>query len=239
MPVSFRIHLPLVLFSFVISFAFCQVSLAQIGPNLGQADQWMKSAKAAIERNDYETANSIFRNLIDSGQPLPEEMPYLFAETLFELKQYDNSANFLNKYLELTGFTGSSYKGAQELQKRLEAPLADILQCQLCDRRGYRYKTCFTCEGKRQIEQDCHYCKAKGVVGCSRCSGSGMITRMNIFKIVEYFECERCDGKGRLTCPVCEGSLKEVSSCQTCNGSGKLSSEDICNHVAEPHEHGS
>ncbi|MEP0710994.1 MAG: molecular chaperone DnaJ, partial [Algoriphagus sp.] len=87
--------------------------MAQIGPNLGQTDQWMKGAKAAIERNDYETANSIFRNLIDSGQPLPEEMPYLFAETLFELKQYDNSANFLNKYLELTGFTGSYYEGAK------------------------------------------------------------------------------------------------------------------------------
>jgi len=217
--------------------AFGQVTLAQIGPNLGQTDHWMKGAKAAIERNDYETANSIFRNLIDSGQPLPEEMPYLFAETLFQLKQYDNSANFLNKYLELTGFTGGHYKGAQELQQRLEVPLKEIQECQLCDRRGYRYQTCFTCDGNRQIEQECHYCKGKGVVGCSRCNGSGMITKMNIFKIVEYFECERCSGNGRLTCPVCEGSLKEVSSCRTCGGTGKLSSEDVCNHVEEAHEH--
>lgn len=234
---SFRIHLPLFLFLVFISCSISQVTLAQIGPNLGQTDHWMKSVKAALERNDYESANTIFRNLIDSGQPLPEEMPYLFAETLFQLKQYDNSANFLNKYLELTGFTGSHYEGAQELHKRLETPLKEIIECQLCDRRGYRYKTCFTCDGKRQIEQDCNYCKAKGVVGCSRCSGSGMVTKMNIFKIVEYFECDRCAGKGRLTCPVCEGSLKEVSSCQTCNGSGKLSSEDICDHEEVAHEH--
>ncbi|WP_245786786.1 tetratricopeptide repeat protein [Algoriphagus aquimarinus] len=234
---SIKFHPSLLLLSFVFTLAFGQVTLAQIGPNLGQTDHWMKGAKAAIERNDYETANSIFRNLIDSGQPLPEEMPYLFAETLFQLKQYDNSANFLNKYLELTGFTGSHYKGAQELQHRLETPLKEIQECQLCDRRGYRYQTCFTCDGTRQIEQECHYCKAKGVVGCSRCNGSGMITKMNIFKIVEYFECERCSGKGRLTCPVCEGSLKEVSSCRTCGGSGKLSSEDVCDHVEEAHEH--
>ena len=234
----FRIHLPLFLFILFIFCSISQVSLAQIGPNLGQTDHWMKGAKAALERNDYEAANTIFRNMIDSGQPLPEEMPYLFAETLFQLKQYDNSANFLNKYLELTGFTGSHYEGAQALHQRLETPLKEIIECQLCDRRGYRYKVCFTCEGKRQIEQDCNYCKAKGVVGCSRCSGSGMVTKMNIFKIVEYFECDRCAGKGRLTCPVCEGSLKEVSSCQTCNGSGKLSSEDICDHIAEEaHEH--
>ncbi|MDR7130246.1 DnaJ-class molecular chaperone [Algoriphagus sp. 4150] len=232
-----RFHPPIFLFILFLTAAFGQVSLAQIGPNLGQTDNRMKGAKAAIERNDYETANSIFRNLIDSGQPLPEEMPYLFAETLFELKQYDNSANFLSKYLELTGFAGSHYKGAQELQERLKNPLKEIQQCQLCDRRGYRFKTCFTCEGKRQIEQDCNYCKAKGVVGCSRCSGSGMITRMNIFNIVEYFECDRCEGKGRLDCPVCKGSLKEVSSCQTCNGSGKLSSETICDHEGEHHDH--
>lgn len=208
-------------------------AFGQIGPNLGQTDSWMKSAVAAMERNDYQAANGIFRNLIDSGLPLPEEMPYYFAETLFQLGQYDNSANFLNKYLELSGFTGDHYKGAQELQKKLEGPLHDIQSCQLCDRKGYRYKVCFTCDGNKQIEQECSYCKAKGVVGCSRCGGTGMITKKNIFNIVEYFECERCSGKGRLTCPVCNASLKEVSACRTCGGSGRLASEVLCDHKAE------
>lgn len=229
--------LGLTILVFLLSLSLHSTSFAQLGPNLGQTDRWMKGAQAAMERQEYQTANSIFRDLIDSGLPLPEEMPYFFAETLFELKQYDNSANFLNKYLELSGFAGDHYQGAKELQKKLETPLTNIKNCQLCDLRGYRFKECFTCEGARQIEQECSYCKAKGVVGCSRCSGSGMVTRVNIFKIVEYFECERCDGKGRLTCPVCEGKLKEVSSCRTCGGSGKLTSENLCDHVAMPHEH--
>ncbi|WP_332912610.1 hypothetical protein [Algoriphagus boritolerans] len=72
-------------------------TLAQSGPNLGQTDRWMKGALAAIERKDYQTANSIFRNLIDSGLPLPDEMPYYFSETLFELGQYDNSSNFFKQ----------------------------------------------------------------------------------------------------------------------------------------------
>jgi DnaJ-class molecular chaperone len=232
---SLRVYLTFLIFGFYLLVS--SIALAQFGPNLGQTDRWMKSAKSAMERRDYETSNSIFRDLIDSGLPLPQDMPYFFAETLYELGQYDNSANFLNKYLELSGFAGDHYQGAKELQKKLEAPLNAIKTCQLCDRRGYRYKECFTCEGERQIEQDCSYCKAKGVVGCSRCSGSGMITRVNIFKIVEYFECERCEGKGRLTCPVCEGNLKEVSSCRTCGGSGKLTSENLCNHQEETHTH--
>ncbi|MDF2157909.1 molecular chaperone DnaJ [Algoriphagus sp. CAU 1675] len=197
----------------------------------------MKGATAAMERKDYETANSIFRNLIDSGLPLPEEMPYLFAETLFELGQYDNSSNFLKKYLELTGFNGDNYEGAKELEKRLEGPLKEIQACQLCDRNGYRFETCSTCQGKQQLEQECNYCKAKGIIGCSRCAGTGMITKKNIFNIIEYFECERCSGKGRLTCPECNGSLKELSACRTCSGSGKISSELICNHKELPHEH--
>lgn len=211
-------------------------ALAQSGPNLGQTDRWMKGAMAAIERKDFQTANSIFRNLIDSGLPLPDEMPYYFSETLFELGQYDNSSNFLNKYLELTGFKGENYQGARELQEKLKSYLAEIQSCQLCDRRGYRYAACFTCDGSKQIEQDCNYCKSKGIVGCSRCAASGMIKRVNVFNIVEFFECERCSGKGRLTCPECEGSGKEVSDCKTCSGSGKISSDQICDHKAHEHE---
>ncbi|TDQ18982.1 hypothetical protein DFQ04_0793 [Algoriphagus boseongensis] len=204
--------------------------------NLGQTDRWMKGALAAMERKDFETANSIFRNLIDSGLPLPEEMPYYFSETLFELGQYDNSQNFLNKYLELTGFNGQNYQGASELKKKLAKPIADIKACQLCDNRGYRFQTCFTCEGKKEIEQTCAYCKGKNVVGCSRCGATGMIKKINVFNIVEFYECERCSGKGRLTCPECQGSGKEVSDCKTCAGTGKLASDQICTHLPHTHE---
>ncbi|MFN3996443.1 molecular chaperone DnaJ [Algoriphagus sp.] len=212
-------------------------SFAQSGPNLGQTDRWMKGALAALERKDYQTANSIFRNLIDSGLPLPDEMPYYFSETLFQLGQFDNSSNFLNKYLELTGFKGENYQGAKELQEKLKKPIEEIQTCQLCDRRGYRFASCFTCDGSKQIEQDCNYCKSKGIVGCSRCAASGLIKKVNVFNIVEFFECERCSGKGRLTCPECEGSGREVSDCKTCMGSGHIASDAICDH--KEHDHSS
>lgn len=208
-------------------------SCAQV--NLGQTDRWMKGALAAMERSDYQTANSIFRNLIDSGLPLPEEMPYYFSETLFHLGQFDNSQNFVNKYLELTGFNGQNYDYAVRLKEKLKEPLAQILACKLCDRRGYRYAPCPVCNGNKQVEQACAYCKANGVVGCSRCGASGMLKKVNIFNIVEFFECERCAGKGRLSCPTCGGNGKEVSACRTCEGSGKTASADLCNHAEHTH----
>ena len=198
----------------------------------------MKGALAAMERSDYQTANSVFRNLIDSGLPLPEEMPYYFSETLFQLGQYDNSQNFVNKYLELTGFTGQNYEAATRLKEKLKVPMAQILACEQCDRRGYRYESCNTCQGKMQLEQACSYCKAKGVVGCSRCGASGMIKKVNVFNLIDFFECERCAGKGRLACPTCSGSGKEVSACKSCEGSGKTASTALCNHQPHVHQEG-
>lgn len=230
-------HLQVLLLALLIQAVWVSNSYAQLTPNLGQTDRMIRSAEEAMEKQDYKTANSIFREMIEHGQALPDKMPYLFAETLFQLGQYDNSSNFLNKYLQLTGFNGEFYADAQELKKKLQTPLAAIASCQLCDSRGYKYETCSTCNGAKVIEQDCTYCKGKGVVGCSRCSASGMITKLNIFKIVEYFECERCNGKGRLTCPECEGSLKTSSECTTCKGTGKLATEAICTHVAEDPVH--
>lgn len=220
--------LSLSLLGFIVAESCAQV-------NLGQTDRWMKGALAAMERSDYQTANSIFRNLIDSGLPLPEEMPYYFSETLFHLGQFDNSQNFVNKYLELTGFNGQNYDYAVRLKEKLKEPLAQILACKLCDRRGYRYAPCPVCNGNKQVEQACAYCKANGVVGCSRCGASGMLKKVNIFNIVEFFECERCAGKGRLSCPTCGGNGKEVSACRTCEGSGKTASADLCNHAEHTH----
>ncbi|WP_215226188.1 DnaJ-like cysteine-rich domain-containing protein [Echinicola shivajiensis] len=208
-------------------------STAQVQPNLGQTDRLMEKGKEALESAEYEKANYYFREIIKSGVPIPSEMPYFFAETLFALKQFDNSANFLNKYLQLNGFKADYYDEAKGLQKRLVAPLNEIRSCSFCDIKGYRYQTCSKCEGKKVIEQDCHYCKGKGIVGCSRCKATGLITKKNIFDQTEYFQCERCEGKGRLVCPFCKGSLKENSDCNSCDGFGKVHSDEICDHQEE------
>lgn len=214
-----------------------KTTVSQVQPHLGQSSRLMNTALSAMENQDYDQANQYFRQIIDNNLPIPQDMPYFFAETLYELKQYDNSANFLNKYLEINGFKGDNYELAKDLEQRLKQPLADIKACSYCDSRGYRFKVCFTCEGEKKIEQDCSYCKAKGIVGCSRCAGSGLVTKKNIFNIVEYFECERCAGGGRLTCPSCEGTKREISSCKTCDGSGRLHSEQVCDHTEEKHRH--
>ncbi|MDO9552205.1 molecular chaperone DnaJ [Rhodonellum sp.] len=226
-------HKKIVLLLGLVFILHLNTGMAQVQPTLGGSSRLMNTALSEMEKGEYDKANGLFRQIIDSNLPIPSEMPYYFAETLFELQQFDNSANFLNKYLEINGFKGDNYDAAKRLEQKLENPLNEIKVCQLCDRRGYRYQQCFTCEGTKQIEQECNYCKAKGVIGCSRCVGSGMVTKRNVFNIVEYFECDRCSGKGRLECPTCNGSKKEVSACRTCQGSGRLQSDHLCDHEPE------
>ncbi len=205
-------------------------SMAQDGPNLGNTSRQMNAAIAAMEKGAYQQANSHFREIIESNVPIPPEMPYHFAVTLFQLNQFDNSANFVQKYLDLNGFKGDHYQEAKELEKALEKPLNEIQACNFCDNRGYRLVTCSTCDGDKVTEQACGLCRGYGIIGCSRCAGDGLVTKKNVFNIVEYFECERCSGEGRLTCTKCNGSLKEFSECRTCLGKGHLGSEIICDH---------
>lgn len=218
---------------FLIIFClFCQIQViqAQVRPSLGGSSRLMTSALQEMEKGEYEKANGLFRQIIENNLPIPPEMPYFFAETLYELGQYDNSANFLQKYLEINGFKGDNYEAAKALEKRLSAPLQAIQSCKLCDRRGYRFETCQTCSGEKRLSQSCGYCRAKGVVGCITCKGSGLVTRKNVFNITEYYECEKCSGQGRFTCPRCDGTHVEYSDCRTCSGTGRTLTESICNH---------
>ncbi|MEX2569187.1 MAG: molecular chaperone DnaJ [Cyclobacteriaceae bacterium] len=209
----------------------CHSSNGQSGINLGNTNKLLTEAIGVMEKGEYAQANSFFREIINSNVPIPPEMPYHFAVTLFHLKQYDNSANFIKKYLDLNGFKGEHFQKAKELESALEMPLMEIKACNLCNPQGYRYATCETCNGEKHTEQPCSLCKGKGIIGCSRCVGDGLVTKINVFNITEYFECDRCLGKGRLTCTKCEGSLIEFGDCTVCAGKGFVQSETLCDHL--------
>lgn len=221
----------------MVVFLFClqYTAWGQARPGLGGTSRMMNNAISAMEQGNYETANRHFREIINSNSPIPPEMPYHFAVTLYHLGQYDNSANFIKKYLELNGYNGEHYEQAKELETKLNAHLQEIQACEYCDNKGYRYTTCTTCEGRKQIEQRCSLCRGQGIIGCSRCAGKGLVTKKNVFNIVEYFECERCSGDGRLSCHKCEGTLIEFDDCRTCQAKGVIPSENICDHQEHKH----
>src|SRR5690606_22991719 len=97
---SFNFLLFATFICFVISYlGNIKLTEGQDQTNLGQSTSFIREAFTEMEANVYHTDNTRFSQTIHSNAPIPPEMPYYFAETLYDLKQHDNSAKFLHKYL--------------------------------------------------------------------------------------------------------------------------------------------
>lgn len=219
---KYYLYITLLLFSFTVS--------GQHSTTDQKIEHYMKEAGAFMDAGNYEEANMSFRKLLALQTVVPTEMCYYFAETLFQLHQYQNSKNFINKYLKLTGTSGPFYRQVLELDKKVDEKFEEIKSCNLCNDKGYRFTTCEKCNGEGHIHQSCSYCKGKGLTACVACGGKGVKITENAFKEKEYKTCTVCESKGVVTCPVCEGSKKEDIVCNQCKGKGKLVINKICNH---------
>ncbi len=221
----------------LILFLGMQSGIAQVRLTQNPADRLLEQAVQKMQVADYEGANEIFRDILNKGYNIPAEMPYYFAETLYMIKQYFNSKNFLDKYFEINETNGDNYEKALELNNLLKAPLLSISNCKLCDTKGYLYEICGTCKGAKESTQTCNLCRGIGIISCTTCSGKGVITKVNALGIKEFYECTRCESKGRLTCTKCEGSKLIFTACMNCGGAGKVAGTSICTHEGADLDH--
>ncbi|MEM7550454.1 MAG: molecular chaperone DnaJ [Bacteroidota bacterium] len=219
-------------------FLFLLNTLSAQRPPRIDVDSYVALGKTQMDAGNYVAANKTFRKVLDSKATIPSEMCYYFAETLFFLGQYQNSMNFADKYIELTGKSGDFYKEVIDLKSLLETESSDILRCNLCDKKGYLLRDCEQCNQTGYEKHDCYYCKAKGLVSCPTCEGRGVVIAKGKFDDVKYQTCPTCDSKGRIECPVCHGNLTLDQYCTRCLGTGIESSDILCTHEGL-HDHDS
>ena len=217
---------------FLILFlaAFFALSLQISAQTSNAVDQQMEIAKTQMNAGDYEAANKTFRKILGMKTVLPHDLSYLFAETLYMVGQYENSDNFLNRYVEITGKGGNYTTQAEQLRELLNNKLEEIKNCNFCDIRGYRLKTCSQCNGAKFFPSQCHHCEGKGALKCHVCLGEGVLIEKTDFETEEYKTCHNCNGKGVEGCPVCKGAKVLEQKCSLCLGSGLESSKTICDH---------
>ena len=138
-------------YTFLLSFLLACLVTSSVLPAQAQVGQtqvakYMEEAKAYMAEENYTEANLVFRRMLSLNTTLPEDMSYLFAETLFMLGQYTNSQNFLTKYLTMTGRMGNYYSDALTLQEALEKEVRAVTNCQYCNGAGFRLVACLTCQ---------------------------------------------------------------------------------------------
>ncbi|MDH5368292.1 MAG: hypothetical protein OEW67_15040 [Cyclobacteriaceae bacterium] len=224
-------HIHLKLLFLIIYFITPSFSIdAQQSRTNFELSQKMNRAIELIEKEDYHTANTVFRNILATEKVLPTNLSYYFSLTLYHIEQYRNSHNFLEKYLNLTGKAGDFYDQSIQLQKLLENAFTDIKNCDLCDINGYQFMTCSVCKGNKNTIEDCSKCRSAGIISCQKCKAEGVVITIDSFGEHNYQTCDRCLGKGIHTCDLCEGEKQLNLVCNVCLGTGNQSSKVICTH---------
>ncbi len=189
-----------------------------------------EEAKKLMNKGQYESAYNVFKKILSSGKVLPTNLSYYFSETLYHLGQYQNSQNFINKYLKITRKGGDYYQEANELSKLLTRKFSLIESCSYCDIFGYRLVICTHCDGLKSMVKSCHICSATGITSCKKCNGEGVLIVIDVFDEKKYQTCDKCLGEGYHTCETCAGTKFINLNCPVCLGSGLEKSTTICDH---------
>ena len=221
----------------VSSSAWAQVGIPQKIIYDQEVVDLMNKAKAEMKAENYEAANKTFRKALATQKILPTDLSYLFAETLYIIHQYQNSLNFVEKYIDLAGQGGNYYDKAIELKDLLNAEFNKIKECQFCNLSGYRYIECDNCHGVGQTSETCYNCKGSGATVCPKCMGEGVYITFNSFSGKQYHSCEICEGKGYSTCYICEGQKIISGACSVCLGTKQKVSSLLCDHFEQEQDH--
>ncbi len=153
--------------------------------NLSNAQE-LRLIEDLILEKKYEDADRLLKEDILEENKISSEITFLFGKNSYFLKKYNQSINWLNKYLELKGLDGkysdetikflelSNTKLLIETEKDIENVYVELF--------SYNY---VNCQNNRKL--------------CPICDGSSvMIIENEIQKI--YKTCPFSDNKGFLTC---------------------------------------
>lgn len=215
-------------------FRFAGLPAQSLSPRQEHMQRLYKQAKEYMVQGNYPEANARFRQALSLKEKMPADLCYFFAETLFQVRQFKNSENFIDKYFELTREDGKYFREARALKKKLGDRLRAIRNCAACDAEGYRLDACAHCDENGQTAYSCGYCSGTGHLLCPDCQGEGILIVKNERQENRYKTCGRCSSRGFIECPRCQGAKQLVGKCPLCQGTKKTRGAAICPHEKAP-----
>ncbi len=189
-----------------------------------------------FNNGEYQSANGSFRKALATNQVLPVNLSYYFAETLYYIKQYTNSRNFVERYIKIAGQGGDFYDEAVHLKSRIDEEFVNIKKCNYCNNFGYRLEPCNHCDSTGIETTECPQCKGTGNTLCPKCTGKGVVITVDAFNQNHYETCDKCAGEGVIVCERCIGEQIISRVCTYCLGTKMRPTTIICNHEEEQTE---
>ncbi|MTI23222.1 hypothetical protein E1176_19495 [Fulvivirga sp. RKSG066] len=140
-----------------------------------------------MNAGDNLKAEEIFKTVLKQSKIVPTDLCFYFGKNSYQLDKYQQSIDWLNKYIEIKGTTGRFYEESISL---LELAKEQFLKVRNTDRK--EAQTVFSLN----YEVDCG---PTGKVVCPVCQGEGVIISQGAFGRT-YKHCPYSDEHGLLTC---------------------------------------
>src|SRR5690606_27013422 len=145
------------------------------------------SAVYLMEEGRYEQADEKFRYVLANLRSIPSDLTFHFGKNSFHLARYQQSIDWLNKYIQLKGTNGQFSAEAVNLKRRAEE---EFLQQK--KQQSQNVEQIFS----TNYDLDCG---PSGKVVCPACRGDHVIIKKGTFSN-EYRTCPYCNEQGLLTC---------------------------------------
>lgn len=150
---------------------------------------------ALMDEGDHEGAEAKFKEVLKNAEVVPTDLTFYFGKNSYHLGRYQQSIDWLNKYIELKGTTGQHYEECTEYLKNSNEAF-------LLVRKEERE------EAKRILTSSYDIdCGPAGKVICPVCMGKGVIIEKGPFGN-SYRTCPYSDEHGYLTCEEYNKLLK-------------------------------
>jgi len=141
-----------------------------------------------MDIGQHEMADEKFKYVLANIRAVPSELAYYFGKNSYFLKQYKQSIDWLNKYIQLKGTNGQFSKDAVAWQRKSEVELMAARSKEEAEKTEQILS--------RNYEIDCG---PTGKVICPVCGGDHVIIKKGAFGD-DYRTCPFCNDHGILTC---------------------------------------
>lgn len=147
----------------------------------------IETASALMDKGQYDSADYIFRHVIQNMKVLPTNISYYFGKNSYYIKRYKQSINWLNKYIELAGTSGQFFDDAVAVLDKAEKEYREERSRDFADMVKELSK-------KEQVK-----CEDSSMVICPVCHGLGVIVKETAWG-KEFIACPFSNDDGRMSC---------------------------------------
>lgn len=157
----------------------------------------MDQGVALMNNEQYKAAETKFKYVLEASKVVPTDLCFYFGKNSFYLGKYQQSIDWLNKYLELRGTTGQFSEECTDYLERSNKAF-------LAERQDERKEAKNILTSNYEID-----CGPSGKVVCPVCEGKGVIITKGAFNDT-YKSCPYSDEHGNLTCDEYNKLLRGV-----------------------------